>query len=565
MIQDNAVGSMGRRCNLRYRPYMEQNWTEADSELVGEDTFTLQDPRPHTLYLFQVRCAIMEEGVTTVASDWSRPYSARSAEAAPVGALDVWADAGGGEAPALVWKELPPALSHSAALWYEVRQCGADRSSWVGNRTKEAREGCREAADRGGGGSCCRLYLARCPGVTGVMTEVREVSVSAVNRLGRTQPTHLLFENKDLPAPQSVSYTMEKGNLRVSWVPPPDPSEHVQEFVVQRKEAGLNCSRGFDWIRVNATQRSAILTGVFQNYTPYTVSVFALYSSGHSPPASVTSYTLEGVPPAVPGLSVSQISFSKATVAWEPIPLRESRGRVRRYQVGWVEVGGPEDQQQNITVSGQCQAQVSGLAPGRQYQLWVSAETQVGQGPRSHISLTTYERNDLMVMVLCIVGVIIVFAVFLLCKQPRRWPLVSVCCCEKIPDPRNSRLYGVQKDTSLLQEPKPWLWASSSLSESFQKICQLEVIPSPEHTDTGGEERRSTGEGGEEGEWEREREREGGEEEEEDEWGRARKESYSEMKDGEVLVAVGPGAIPPQTPPFFSDYEKHFMPSPLEV
>lgn len=56
---------------------------------------------------------------------------------------------------------------------------------------------------------------------------------------------------------------MNSESLNVSWDPPPQLADNVKEYVVQYKQAGLSPVKGFDWVRVNSSQTTATVKGLF--------------------------------------------------------------------------------------------------------------------------------------------------------------------------------------------------------------------------------------------------------------------------------------------------------------
>ncbi|KAM6957190.1 interleukin 12 receptor, beta 2a, like [Aplochiton taeniatus] len=105
-------------CEVQYRAEGDSDWTEGEGDL--QLSFHADSPLPFTKYEFQVRCACQG---SELMSNWSSSYTVLSAEAAPVGKLDVWSDCGistdNFECVA-VWKKLPRSLARGKVLGYTL-------------------------------------------------------------------------------------------------------------------------------------------------------------------------------------------------------------------------------------------------------------------------------------------------------------------------------------------------------------------------------------------------------------------------------------------------------------
>ncbi|KAJ8383698.1 hypothetical protein AAFF_G00215400 [Aldrovandia affinis] len=516
-------------CQAQYRRQDQARWTEGED--VAQDGFLLEGVQPFSVYMFRVRCAC--PGSNPLMSDWSEIYTAESTEAAPIGFLDVWIDSRPMD-QALVWKELPVSMARGRVLDYlvTVERGGENVTIKISKANLGAREG------KGGSRHCCRCPLTLL-GVTGV-------HVSASTSQGHTSPTALALPlpttgSSQVSVPLSVSTETGGRGFNVSWDPSSPLAETIQEYVVQQEEAGLGFTQGFDWMRTNKTLRSIILTGDFRNYTPYNLSLFGVFAKHSFLLGSAIAYTRQGVPPLVPVFQVSRISSSKATLTWEHIPLSQRRGVIQYYQLG-------QGNNTEYTVSGGVTSrQLSGLRPGQTYQFWISAKSVAGAGPRHTVKFSTPPHSDyhitkivVPVLVFALVGVF-----FLLTWLRRReaYALFPAWCCEKI---------------IVWTRPCPAV-------ESDPNFSLLEVVEAPPPTEelTVGEEEQEQGQADEQEGWR------------DEEWvgrGRGRKGSaWRSVKEGynEIVTAEGAGGGEgprwSATETFFSDYEKHFMPSPLEV
>ncbi|KAG7460134.1 hypothetical protein MATL_G00218000 [Megalops atlanticus] len=562
LVYDELVGF----CEVQYRTQEEGVWREGDD--VAQDNFLLQNPQPFSVYEFRVRCSCEGGGVR---SAWSNVYRALSSEAAPDGKMDVWSDCGmsdGQSECALVWKELPRSVARGKVLGYLLTVEHNTGNVTVMNFSTEEvgpREGVPGAANQS------EICSGRCSRLPFSLQGVKGVNVMAYTSQGRTDPAPLALPKAgpEVPLAVSVTVAVEGRSLNVSWAPPTSLTQDV-EYVVQCKEAGLHQTRGFDWIKVNGTQRSVILAGNYRNYTPYNLSLFGIFGNCRCLLGSVIVYTVQGVPPKVANLEVSEIKSSGVSLTWDHIPLAQRRGVILRYHLG-------QGNYTEYNVSGHRNSLLLlDLQPGQRYQFWIRAETAAGQGPRTYISFVTMMTYDYVPYT--IVALLATFAlglllVFLYRSLKRLQHCLGLTwCCEKVPDPKNSGL--------LRQIQYTGSWPGFfSLAEHSQKLSYVEVVeiqaqerdsflettPDPDGQTDGWDN---------EGQIQTEEEEEEEEKESKEEWREAgersgselggEREDYSQMIDSEGREE-GMSWSPTETQEIFSGYERHFMPSPLEV
>ncbi|XP_045066945.1 interleukin-12 receptor subunit beta-2 isoform X2 [Coregonus clupeaformis] len=450
-LQCNDLGSSDQHCEVQYRTQDQQGWTQEDQLLRN---FLLLTPRPYTVYEFQVRCAC--EGPEALMSDWSSVYTAQSSESAPVKALDVWSDCGVTSELsqcALMWKEMPTWLAQGKVLGYVVTLSHSNGTVKVVNVSTSELDGpcvCQEKR--------CR-FTPSLQGVSGV-------DVSVYNSQGASKPAPLALPTLGLQVPElSFTVNLDILSLNVSWSLPPQAIENMQEYVVQYKKMGLPLTKGFDWIKVHKKNTSIILRGDFEKHTAYNVSLFAVFINSSCLLASTIGYSLHGLPPKVPVFNVQQIADSDVTLSWQHISLNQSKGLILRYQLVL----------NNFTVynvsADQSSFHLLGLTPGH-HQVWIRAETKAGLGPSETISFSTKNSHGYLRYLLPLILILILLPfVIILSIQMKTCFLVPEWCCEKGPDPSNSKLFQqmtLQFNSSLTVICSPL--------ESNPKISELEVV-----------------------------------------------------------------------------------------
>ncbi|XP_029912967.1 interleukin 12 receptor, beta 2a, like isoform X2 [Myripristis murdjan] len=536
-------------CEVRHQAEEGQSQLENDT---FHGVYTFLSPEPYTVYEFQVRCACEDHLI----SDWSAVHRVETAGAVPVGKLDVWRDCGmssGIDACILIWKKLPRKQARGHILGYEVKLSYSNASSELVNIS---------TAEPSGQLVCGQLQCHLNSSLKGVAA----VTVSAYNAHCATSPAHLAIpasENDE----QAIRLEMNSESLNVSWDPPPQLADNVKEYVVQYKQAGLPPGKGFDWVRVNSSQTTATVKGQFEKYTAYQVSLFTLSHDGDNPRhlSSVIGYSQQGVPSKVRSFQVSTFGATHVTLFWEPVPLLQRKGVILYYQIGI------DSQVYNVSVlprHGNLTFLLKHLSPSRVYEVWLRAVTVAGPGANATLKFQTAVQwafgyvasllTVIFVVIACVVGV----AVHSFRAESEACPLVPWCLNEKVPDPRNSHIFRHMKHQ--FNGSLAWIW--TPILEAHPKISQLEVVEIPPEMLKPCPEEASHSDGQLEGE-EHSQTYRGGDEREEDTEGRHQygREAYSKMIDSDEEQSRDDCLSSSDEDEFISGYEKHFMPTALEV
>ncbi|XP_078140932.1 interleukin 12 receptor, beta 2a, like [Centroberyx gerrardi] len=555
-------------CEVRHRAEADQGWLEGEG---GFNVYTLDSPQPYTYYQFQVRCSCAD--VIGLMSDWSAVYKVRSAEAAPVGELDVWRDCGLSSSSSdcvLTWKTLPTFQAHGRILGYEVNLFYGNGSAALLNVS---------AAEPSGQLVCDEM---RCH-LTSSLKGVSAVSVSAYGAHGATSPARLA-----MPTPgkkndeQAVRLKMDSESLGASWDLPSQLSDDLKEYVVQYKQAGCPPVQGFDWVRVHKSQATGSLKGHFENYTAYQVSLFTVsHNSNIRHLSSVIGYSLQGISSKVPSFKVITIEATHVTLFWEPVPLLQRKGVILCYQIG------VDQQVNNVSASPQHDNMtfvLEHLRPGQEYEVWTRAVTEAGPGANATTRFKTKDQEAFgyIIHLLLLPVVFIVFCACILISlalfasrvENNACLLLPRCCYEKVPDPRNSHIFRHMKH----QFNDPLAWICVPVVEPHPKISQLEVVERQSQAFQSSPEKTSRPDGQVVGDECSQTDREGDQREDavrEEEWerteGRRRygREEYSKMIDSDEErdreEDREDSLSSSKEEEFVSGYEKHFMPTPMEI
>ncbi|KAM4717096.1 interleukin 12 receptor, beta 2a, like isoform 2-T2 [Anableps anableps] len=448
-------------CEVRCRTEEDQNWILYERELSS--SYAVIEPRPSVVYEFQVRC----QCDPSLISDWSPSYRIRSAESAPVGEVDAWWDCGlllSNFDCFLNWKNLSISQARGYILGYEVTVLYNNGTVQLINVFTD-------------NSSSLFVYDEMKWRLTSSMKDVSSVNVSAYNALGATKasPLHMPTPAKQANDPKMYLKMNEK-NLTVSWNLPFKFSDSVKQYVVQYKEY-LPGNRS-DWIKVDKNQTTAFFEGAFKKYTSYQVSLFAVSNLNEiSQLATARGYSAQGVPSTVPSFEASHIAGTEVTLSWEPVPSSDQRGVILYYQIGVN-----REKVYNISVTpdhGRKTYKLRDLSPGQEYEVWIRAVTAAG--PSEKVT-TTFKINNhedyaflIPTVVIPVLFIIIALISCILCVfqgAKKVCPLVSHCLYEKVPDPSNSQIFRQMKH----QINEPLTWICGTLYEPYPTISILEVV-----------------------------------------------------------------------------------------
>ncbi|XP_061568462.1 interleukin 12 receptor, beta 2a, like isoform X2 [Cololabis saira] len=443
-------------CDVRYN-------TEDNQKFGFEDglcsTYSVLDPQPGTIYEFQVRCACD----SSLMSDWSKVLRIKSPESAPVGEVDVWRDcdvSSAGHNCFLTWKNLSISQGRGLILVYEISIIYSD------DNVKQMNVSALES-------SSLSAYNETMWRLSSSLKDVSTVSVSAYNALGATNATHLVVPLKD-GNDQTIHLLITDQNLTVSWDLPPQFSDNLKQYVVQYKECSPR--QTFDWIKVDTDETEVYFQGTFKKYTPYRVSMFAVSNMNEVYQLSTAiGYSAQGAPSMVPTFKLLSVTATDATLFWEPVPFSKQNGVISNYLVG-VE----KQQVYNVTVTpehGNQTLELKNLSPAHDYKVWISAVTAAGPGVKVTQTFKTKQSSLSLLGFLLVIPVILLvcFVFFLLNAIQgkgsvcRFWPQ---CVYEKIPDPRNSHIFRQAKN----QINESFTWNSIRTYEPHPKISLLEIV-----------------------------------------------------------------------------------------
>ncbi|XP_030634255.1 contactin-4 [Chanos chanos] len=184
-----------------------------------------------------------------------------------------------------------------------------------------------------------------------------------------------------------------RGELVISWEPVPEELQNGAGFgyVVAFRPLGTTT-----WIQTVLASAEASRY-VFKNesippLSPFEVKVGIYNNIGEGPFTPVViAYSADEEPSVAPSrVWARTLSASEMEVFWEPIPWKESKGKITGYEVMWWEEGGAaESDAEKLRVTGRA-ANITGLKGSTVYLVSVRALNSAGPGPSSvPVNITT--------------------------------------------------------------------------------------------------------------------------------------------------------------------------------
>nr|XP_055070079.1 interleukin-12 receptor subunit beta-2 [Misgurnus anguillicaudatus] len=438
------IECFSQRCHLRTDnhsmnlvevQYKVENQILGSLQTGAEQILNVSSLHPYTTYKFRIRRKINRE--VGLWSDWSLEKEAETEEEAPKKELDVWymQDPKSSNCFRIFWKKFSKSEAKGKILRYKLSvQVKRKKNSTILDANITNRPICCD--------SC-------------------SVSVSAINSKGQSPAKFI-----NLRSPESVldvkSQILSNDSIALFWTKPaiagPKTEYVVHWYAVGDKEK-------LWWIRVMNT--SIDITGL-QPHKCYHGAVTALRSNGPAVAFIHGISTWQSVPEQGP---VPQQSWKKSEsleVKWSTISQDKIRGCLRNYSIYLNKLNGSIE---HFSVNySSTQYTISGLSPGECYNLWVTAWTDAGEGPRgSDLPFCTLSDSEkLLSLVILAGGTVLLICLIILCfcqfsSVQKRFLRCCQCLLPTvIPDPANSkcaREYVVeqfhhhQSDSSISEDP----------------------------------------------------------------------------------------------------------------
>ncbi|XP_031430944.1 interleukin-12 receptor subunit beta-2 [Clupea harengus] len=274
------------------------------------------------------------------------------------------------------------------------------------------------------------------------------INISAFNSRGYSPPATIAILQEKEQRPQKVSHVSRSdGSVALSWQ---KPATAAAEAVIGYLVEWLLVDRPYkelQWRRLSRDQLSINITGL-QPHECYKGAVYTLFKYGKGK-AEFDISTQPKVPEKGPDVirNLPLVNEDNTVeVSWMPVPRHQWRGCLRNYT---LYVQGPEEKiAQYVVKTMRRKFRVSGLTPGQQYKVSMTAWTDAGQSPQGQFRLFTNksrkEASSLLFRVL-VTGFTVMSSLLLLlclCHNSSLRQRFLTCCHllpDMIPDPANSK------------------------------------------------------------------------------------------------------------------------------
>nr|XP_021332417.1 interleukin-12 receptor subunit beta-2 isoform X1 [Danio rerio] len=409
-------------------------------QINGKKSLNISLLEPYTKYMFQIRRKINQ--TMGLWSYWSQAKEAETKEEAPDKVLDFWylrelKPSQSEKCFRIFWKELSVSDAKGKIHQYDitVKKGNSREIIVVPRRINES--------------ICC----SDC-----------SVSVSAVNSMGQSPENFIKLQTPHLVSGFLSHKSLSNHSIALSW-PRLAIAGNITEYVVHWYPVGD--IEEIQWIRVVDTK--ANITGL-RPQECFQGAVTALTSNG--PVASNKDLsTWQSAPEQGPVPQQVKKKTESLIVKWSKIPQEKRGGCLKKYTVYLMDKSKGEIHHYSVDYP-LTEYIISGLSPGQCYNLWVTAWTDAGEGPRgSDLPFCTpTDTERLLSLVILAGGAVLFFCLFLICicqfsSVQRRFLSCFQCLLPRvIPDPANSKcaktydkeilFYLQQYDSSMSEEPE---------------------------------------------------------------------------------------------------------------
>ncbi|XP_031709374.1 granulocyte colony-stimulating factor receptor [Anarrhichthys ocellatus] len=270
-----------------------------------------------TQYLVQIRVRYQQSPW----SEWSSSQSGVTLDSAPTGRLDWWMRVSGDH----MNKQL------NILFWKPSKQfrANAKNVSYIVSVKKLPGEN----------GKLCSTMENYCffqPPV-----RAKKVYLRAANAAGRSSPTEVRIY---LPRARAVISDVtvipqDDRSLLVQWRSL--LSSSLTGFVVEWRPL-LQTDLSFTQFELTGrNQTLLVITGSFEPYKPYGISVYPRFKDGIGLPQTVNAYSRQKAPSMVPKIQIENIWETQVELTWDEIPLDQRNGIIRNYKVFYCDRKGP--------------------------------------------------------------------------------------------------------------------------------------------------------------------------------------------------------------------------------
>ncbi|KAM3668631.1 interleukin-12 receptor subunit beta-2 [Ammospiza maritima maritima] len=215
------------------------------------------------------------------------------------------------------------------------------------------------------------------------------VTVTAQSPRGSSAPATVLTHlgSPDLPPPQRVSAVgLGNGSILVSWSPPAGAALPLGGYLVEWAEPWREprLQPPHTWVKLPPSHLSAVIAEHIRDNVCYQIHVSALYQDRAGQAASVKGNSTAQAPSAGPQMFTTPWA-SGVLVSWEEIPAPQQRGCITGYHIYLHRKDGQGQPEVHAVPAGAPRSlHLPHLEPGEHHELWMTAATAAGEGPRGN-------------------------------------------------------------------------------------------------------------------------------------------------------------------------------------
>lgn len=405
---------------IQYKAKDASTWNQVPPEdtLYTRTSFTVQDLKPFTEYVFRIRC--MKADGFGFWSNWSEEASGVTYQDRPSRAPSFWykiipSPAHDYRTVQFIWKTLPPFEANGIILDYEVILTRWQSQSQ--NYTVNDTELNVNLTDD--------LYIA---------------TLTARNLVGRSDTSVLSIPACDFTAVDPVKdlKAFPKDNmLWVEWTP---PKESVSKYIIEWRMLSDKLPSVLDWQQENGTVQRTYLRGKLKESKCYLITVTPVYAVGPGSPESIKAYLKQAPPSEGPTVRTKKVGKNEAVLEWDHLPVDAQNGFIRNYTI-FYKTGNGNYTAVNVD-SSHTEYTLSSLTSDTLYRVKMAAYTDEGgnEGPEFTFNTPKFAQGEIeaIVVPVCLAFLLITLLGVLFCFNKR--DLIKKHIWPNVPDPSKSHI-----------------------------------------------------------------------------------------------------------------------------
>ncbi|XP_022453021.1 interleukin-6 receptor subunit beta isoform X1 [Delphinapterus leucas] len=406
--------------NIQYRTRDASTWNQIPPEDTAStrSSFTVQDLKPFTEYVFRIRC--MKEDGKGFWSDWSEEASGITYEDRPSKAPSFWykiepSHTHGCRSVQLIWKTLPPFEAHGKILDYEVTL-----TRWK---------------------SRLQNYTVNDTKLTVNLTNDRYIAtLTARNLVGKSDASVLTIPAWGFQATHPITDLKAFPKDNVLWVEWTAPNESVNRYILEWCVLSDKSPCIPDWQQEDGTVHRTYLRGNLAESKCYLITVTPVYADGPGLPESIKAYLKQAPPSKGPTVRTKKVGKNEAVLEWDQLPVDVQNGFIRNYTIFYRTIIGNETAV-NVD-SSHTEYTLSSLTSDTLYMVRMAAYTDEGgkDGPEFTFTTPKFAQGEIeaIVVPVCLAFLLTTLLGVLFCFNKR--DLIKKHIWPNVPDPSKSHI-----------------------------------------------------------------------------------------------------------------------------